>query len=349
MRGAGDELFEVLERIPAGQVARALEGVDADRLVWNLARHGLSAYVVRAMDAEGVTLAPRAQAQLVRDARGSIALTMKRRRSLNAVLDALAAAGITPVLLKGVGLAARIYGDPLVRPCSDVDVLVARDELDAVRRAVTGLGLTEQKDSSLGDVFDEHHHLSFSAKDTLVEVHFRLFSGFGRGAFDEAAASTGAARSEFDGRPVRYLAPDLEFLYLAVHAANHAFLRATWLVDLQRFLLLHPSLPWSAMAVTARRAGFSTAAATALDTLARALRAAPAEARAAFPLRRWRAPVTALAFSRDELVSGRLADGRVTSFAARLFLADGLRRGSRQLVDGAGRALRRALRGGGAS
>lgn len=58
-----------------------------------------------------------------------------------AVIGALEEAGLTPVLLKGPGLARRLYADePLRRRYSDVDVLVAPDEFDRAEEVLAALG-----------------------------------------------------------------------------------------------------------------------------------------------------------------------------------------------------------------
>jgi hypothetical protein len=56
------------------------------------------------------------------------------------VLEALAADRIHPILLKGTALAYTVYEAPSSRPRSDTDLLVGRQDVDAVRRIMAGLG-----------------------------------------------------------------------------------------------------------------------------------------------------------------------------------------------------------------
>jgi hypothetical protein len=58
----------------------------------------------------------------------------------------------------------------------------------------------------------------------------------------------------------RVLAPEDEFLYLAVHAASHRFQRLGWLYDLKLLLIRHPDLPWERIASRAKADGLSAVA-----------------------------------------------------------------------------------------
>jgi hypothetical protein len=78
--------------------------------------------------------------ELTREARAGAARELLRRRETVTVLDALAARDIHPILLKGTPLAYTVYESPSLRPRGDTDLLIAREQTDAVRRVMTGLG-----------------------------------------------------------------------------------------------------------------------------------------------------------------------------------------------------------------
>lgn len=300
------------------------------------ARHGVSVLAADRLAALGLPV-PDA---LAHDARLQLARGQKHRRFTLAAIDALLAAGVTPTLLKGYGLAMRLYPEqPLARPASDVDVLVDRSELDAVATALSPLGLTRHDDPGLADVFEEHHHLSFGGPAGLVEAHFRLMAGF-----DDLGVRSHLRDWRLDGRPVRLLDEEDEFLYLAAHAANHAFLRASWLVDLQRALTRADAFHWPRMADLSRRGGFFTAVGTALELTERLLHAPiPPAARDAFALSPLRRVVDRRLFSAALVESAALADHRLGGFLMRLWLVDSPWRGARHLWSGARRYVRRGL------
>ena len=63
-----------------------------------------------------------------------------RERELRRLLERLAAAGVNALLLKGAGLAYTVYPAPHLRPRGDVDLLIARADLEAADRALLAGG-----------------------------------------------------------------------------------------------------------------------------------------------------------------------------------------------------------------
>ena len=77
---------------------------------------------------------------LARAARTAAIEELLRRKEVVAVLDALAQHGVRPILLKGTPLAYTVYEEPSLRPRSDTDLFIAREQRDAVRRVMTEIG-----------------------------------------------------------------------------------------------------------------------------------------------------------------------------------------------------------------
>lgn len=285
----------------------------------------------------------RGKERMVADARTLVAAAHRNQRLTLQVLDALSAAGVTPIALKGSVLATRLYPMPLARPATDVDVLVSPTELEAAGAALSKLGLARQADPALADPFEEHHHLAWAGPRGLVEVHFRLISSLGRGLFDDAAIRARARDFTFEGRQVRLLSPEDEFLYLAVHAANHGFLRASWLVDLQLFLTRDGNLDFETMMARAADAGFRHALLVTLRLLERGLDVQlPPQARELLDGRRRRGHIDRLLFSPPRVERAAWSTSRVGSVALRLWMVDSPQRGAHHLLDGLTRAVRRA-------
>jgi hypothetical protein len=62
------------------------------------------------------------------------------QRELGAVLQSLATAGVTPVLLKGAALARTVCDNPGPRPMDDVDLLLREADVPAALRELAALG-----------------------------------------------------------------------------------------------------------------------------------------------------------------------------------------------------------------
>lgn len=69
-------------------------------------------------------------------------------REIVSALDALASEAIFPILLKGTPLAYSVYDAPAARPRSDTDLLIVREQVDAARRTLAGLGYSAATQSS---------------------------------------------------------------------------------------------------------------------------------------------------------------------------------------------------------
>lgn len=334
-------LFAVLARLP-DRSASIPDSVLADEgLPLTAARHGVAAWVFEALHAR---LPSSVRGPFEAHARETFATASRIKRLTLRVIDALAAVQVVPVLLKGSALAQRFFpANPLVRPASDVDVLVAEDSLAVVGRALESLGLAYQPDSAAADPLETHHHLAYAGQAGLVEVHFRLTQTFGRGLFDDDQVRARAWPHRFEGRPVMVLSPEDEFLYLATHAANHTFLRASWLVDLQQFLRVFPALDFPRMAVRARDAGFTEAVTTTLGLLERLLEVQlPPTARRHFPVGSRRA-LDPFVFSGPRVEAARWSTDALAGFALRLWMVDSPTHGLRHVSDGVVRYVRRAL------
>lgn len=80
---------------------------------------------------------------LARAVHGAAAIELVRATEVGSVLNALAADGVHPILVKGVPLAYTVYDSPSLRAHSDTDLFVRREQIETVRRTMTALGYVE--------------------------------------------------------------------------------------------------------------------------------------------------------------------------------------------------------------
>lgn len=147
----------------------------------------------------------------------------------------LAEASLTAVALKGVLLGERYYPRPSSRATSDIDLLVAEDDLERAAEALSGVGYRGFDGPSERRFRREHHHLHFEHPHAPpLELHFHAYRGFGSILRSEPLLRR--SRTHADWKAVRVLEPADELLYLAVHAAAHRFVRIGWLFDLKLLL-----------------------------------------------------------------------------------------------------------------
>jgi hypothetical protein len=320
---ASPALLSLLQAWPAPPPdACPPDAAACEALVKAAARHGLAGFVEHALSRAGWTLTPDAGALLRREALSGAARGMRVRSLLSRSLGALASVGVTPVLLKGYGLALRLYPEPLQRATMDVDLLVPRARVLCAVHALEGMGLTT-KAGAAGQ--DDSHHVELVSPDGMVEVHYRALAAYGQ-ALEGDALVARALDATLDGHPVRYLCAEDEAIYLALHASNHLLQRLAWLFDLKLLALANPTLDWDRMVTRARRTGLPHLVWYAWDAAHRLLDApVPPWVLKALAPPRWQRALAGRLFSGPRLVGAELARSKPAWVAAKLALAPRVR------------------------
>ena len=135
--------------------------------------HGLSPLVRRHVRRCGVQLPDAVSRQLNAMAVRHRDASRVQTATLLEIVDALDAAGIEHVVLKGAFLAYDIYPDPGLRPLRDLDILVAPGDGPGAQRLLRKLGFDAPLD---GPHQGSHHHLPAATRPqegytVSVEVH----------------------------------------------------------------------------------------------------------------------------------------------------------------------------------
>lgn len=182
--------------------------------------HGLTPLVWEYADAVGIDRSAAAWRQLGPALLRSRAYGREQTEALGEIVDALNAAGIAHVVLKGAALAHILYARPDLRPMGDLDILVAPAEAHRAQDVLCSLGFEAPAIHERARRF--HHHLPIATRRrhgivVNVEIHRDALSG------------TEPARMRLDGRR----GPMREF------AANGRRLRAFGHEDMLTHLCAH--------------------------------------------------------------------------------------------------------------
>ena len=223
------------------------EELDWDALADAAEYHGLAPSLYCILDSACPDLVPENVLNLLRDsyrdsARRSLILTAR----LFALLDAFEAEGILVVPLKGPVLAESLYSDPLLRPFSDLDLLIHKKDVPAAMRLLTRQGY------ALGP------HLTRLSFPALMKLNCELLFRQGRMAqvdlqwdtapsdypfrFDVEILWRSLGRTRIGEREVASLSPESLLLFLCMHGAKHLWSRLQWLGDVAR--LVQSQLNW---------------------------------------------------------------------------------------------------------
>ena len=186
----------------------------------------------------------------------------------------LESAGVPVVSFKGITLGLSAYGNPVLRPRADLDILVARVDALRARDLLIEAGYAIEFDLSptqteiglrVDSVFNFHRAPPASLQGVLhqgyaVELHWAITSPCLPFDLD---FSTVAPRLNWISLPgiapqaarVRALAPEDLLLILCVHGAKHLWERLIWLCDLAELLGATPDFNWDGLLRFARERG----------------------------------------------------------------------------------------------
>lgn len=185
------------------------------------------------------------------------ALALDVDRSTAAVVEALRADGVDPILLKGPALAAWLYADGAPRPYVDADLLVPPERFGEVAAALGRLGFVE--DGAEEEKQPRGHHAPHAvpfvrASDRAqVDLHRTLSGAAVAPSTAWAVADDLTEPAQVGGVEIRVPALPLRALIVAFHASQHGAEVAKPLADLSRALTLADEDTWRKAVEVAQR------------------------------------------------------------------------------------------------
>src|SRR5262245_13100335 len=110
------------------------------------------------------------------DHRAAVALDAAREVELRRVLDALRAAGVESVLIKGAALAYTHYQRPELRPRIDTDLMIVESARDRTARTLESLGYQQaiETDGALSVAQYHFHRTAQGGISHVLDVHWRI-------------------------------------------------------------------------------------------------------------------------------------------------------------------------------
>ena len=221
----GDESVEGLRRLGRILAAFPIEpGTDWASVIGLARRQRVSPLLFwrleqRESDAGGGAGAPQeVMDELRRDLHTAAAQAMLAELQLATILGMLSAADVPVIVVKGAATAA-FYPDPALRAYGDIDIMVAKAQLDAAERALNGLGY--ECFASKAWWLDHFHHLPPMVSERgglLVELHWGLDYEAGKGRLPADDLWARAVQWTVQGQPTLRLDTIDAVLHLCRHA-----------------------------------------------------------------------------------------------------------------------------------
>lgn len=151
---------------------------------------------------------------------------------LGRCLRALEAAGIRPLLLKGISLGKAVYPSSVQRFALDLDFLVRPDEVDPACRSLESLGYRADTGDRAAYYAAHHVHRILTGANQLgVEMHWGLSRRVAVHHLDPDWFRSGAVEIDLEGVKALVPSPDAQLLHAAAQAVDEGFSDLRRIVD----------------------------------------------------------------------------------------------------------------------
>jgi putative nucleotidyltransferase-like protein len=252
----------------------ASQEIDWTRLATVTEFHGLAPLVLRNLQAADVLIPTGAATTLAKWNAATVRQNLYLTSELLRVHAELKERGIEALPLKGASIASEIYGDLGLRPFSDIDLLVRREQIQQAESAVSELGYVPEftiPPQHRERWMKQQCEVTFRRSGTIrLELHWDI-------SHPHFALDTGV--EDFWGRlsTVRIgdatlpalSSTDLLFT-LIVHGTRHAWSRMMWAVDVAELLRRSPAIDWETFWQNAESRGAARMMATGIELVRRA-------------------------------------------------------------------------------
>lgn len=168
----------LIARALAGDVSpSAFAAREPEALAATAQDHGVEGLLWKALQELDSEPARRVEAVLHARARAAVVRDLFTRRDLQAALDALEAAAVPALVIKGAALAYDVYPESWLRPRTDTDVLVRHEDVPAACAALEAGGYVRSQALTSGTLVS--HQIAFERPDAhgqrhVVDLHWKI-------------------------------------------------------------------------------------------------------------------------------------------------------------------------------
>lgn len=190
-----------------------------------------------------------ARARVQELVRSATRRTLMMTGQLRAAIDALNAANIEVIPVKGPLLADMLHGNPAGRGAlADLDLVVRRRDFHRATDVLIASGYERR------EAFHDHHDREWEDEANLfptnpahpvrIELHSVLGHEAGMRSLDVDEVFTRSVPRTFAGTPMRVAAAEDTLLYLCIHGSQHMWSRMQWVIDIGALILRESAIDW---------------------------------------------------------------------------------------------------------
>ncbi|NOT02536.1 MAG: nucleotidyltransferase family protein [Phycisphaerales bacterium] len=218
--------------------------VEWERVVDVARRNGLCGLLLESARSQATNIPEAAERQLRSETDHCASVNRYALSRLTEIAGSFRDAHIDLMVLKGAALIADLYGDPGLRPMSDLDLLIHPCDADRADGLLRLLGFDRGQSLLTCDFYPRYHYETEyrqrGPRPLRLDVHVRPWRPLRYGRLIPAYALWGDKREVIVGAGTMNVPGRTEMLiHLLGHAAFHGADRLLWLVDIHRYATVH--------------------------------------------------------------------------------------------------------------
>jgi len=140
------------------------------------------------------------------------------------IFRAFSSGGIELIVLRGLALGLDFYSRPYLRPFTDLDLLIGKEDIPVAKKILGDFGFVPLPGILPNRYFEKHHlHLSFKdpKRNIIVELHWALDHPYTLYTVDYAELLAGKMKASFEGFTIPVLSPEDRLITLCLHLVKH--------------------------------------------------------------------------------------------------------------------------------
>jgi hypothetical protein len=217
--------------------------LDWDLLIQTASDHGVIPLLHKTLSRTAAAYPVHTRAAIAQRAQDNARRNLVLLRELLGLISQMQARGIRVMPYKGPLLALSAYGDPSLRQCGDLDILVPQADVPAAREILesNGYALLLKMDAHAEQEYVASPHeydFPYIRKDprVMVELHWNIVGRFFSFAPDPIELWQRGTDRKIGATNARMLDPNDMLLILAAHGTKHFWSRLTWICDIAQFI-----------------------------------------------------------------------------------------------------------------
>ena len=194
-------------------------------------------------------------ARLRRIYNGIIARSIFFYNELRRILENFKQEGIETAVLKGAALAETVYRDMGLRPFSDVDLLIHRDDLEKAKRKMAEMGYVLDENVTPQKYNEKFGCDLYYVGRIILEIHWDIARKIGSDKYTRIDIKRLWERmipAKVAGVDTLVLSPEDTLLHLCVHLQRHRYNRLIWLCDICE-IIRQNEIDWKYVLETAEK------------------------------------------------------------------------------------------------